>query len=396
MKQKKPLALLLSATLLAACHDTPEPTAVLYPALAVEPTSAPAPAPLVPITAGGTTQQIWPFTGQTLAGAPQDPINLIFAGEADPRSIRAALLSLSGDRTGVGFPATFPFDCTWKDAIGGLQTTYSETDRWEGSVIQLECGEYDPVRFHIRLFRAGPWTLANAHLDVLIPGTADHQVLTWELAEQLVTADFIRSGLLAAPPAQSGPINPAPFREIPPVIYNGLPPGLRALTGGPQANVTTPVPLQTNGSATILVLGDHVPLTPGTTTQSLVLQFNQVIPKPFCNPQNNIWMLVEGPLQLRHEVRVLRGGGLISQTSARGQLWATVVDPITRTPLVPRQRVRVREDYATGINNDDAAIRVGREYLHGPRPATAERMTFELEVGPNDHTRFQFNQSCWH
>jgi len=269
MKQKKPLALLLSATLLAACHDTPEPTAVLYPAHAVEPTSAPAPSPLVPITAGGTTQQIWPFTGQTLAGAPQDPINLIFAGEADPRSIRAALLSLSGDRTGVGFPATFPFDCTWKDAIGGLQTTYSETDRWEGSVIQLECGEYDPVRFHIRLFRAGPWTLANAHLDVLIPGTADHQVLTWELAEQLVMADFIRSGLLAAPPAQSGPINPAPFREIPPVIYNGLPPGLRALTGGPQANVTTPVPLQTNGSATILVLGDHVPLTPGTTTQSL-------------------------------------------------------------------------------------------------------------------------------
>lgn len=395
MKQKTLLPLLLGAALLTGCRDTHEPTAVPEPALTIEAASAPAPAPLVSITAGGVTQQIWPFTGQTLAGAPQDPVNLIFAGDADPRSIRAALLSLSGDRTGVGFPPVFPFDCTWKDAIGGLQTTYSETDRWEGSVIQLECGEYETVRFHIRLFRAGPWTLANAHLDVLIPGTADHQVLTWELAEQLVTADFARSGLLAAPPAQTGPINPSPFRDIPPFIYNNLPAGLRALTGGPLGTVTGPVPLQTDGRATILTLRTHVPLTPGTATQNLTLQYNQVIPKPFCNPGGNTWVLVEGPLQLRHEVRVTRSGALTSHTSARGQLWATVVDPLTRTPLVPRQRVRIRENYATGINSDDAAIRVWRDYTHGPS-RTPERMTFELEVGPNEHTHFQFNQSCWH
>ncbi|HEV2132103.1 MAG TPA: hypothetical protein VGR27_13405, partial [Longimicrobiaceae bacterium] len=128
MKQKTLLPLLLGAVLLASCRDTQEPTAVPEPARSMEAASAPAPAPLVPVTAGGVTQQIWPFTGTTLAGAPQDPINLIFAGEADPRSIRAALLSLSGDRTGVGFPPVFPFNCTWKDAIGGLQTAYSETD----------------------------------------------------------------------------------------------------------------------------------------------------------------------------------------------------------------------------------------------------------------------------
>lgn len=396
MKPKTLLPLLLGAALLAGCSDTPEPTAVLEPARAVEPASAPAPAPLVPITAGGTTQQIWPFTGVNLSGAPQDPINLIFAGQADPRSIRAALLSLSGDRTGVGFPATFPFDCTWKDAIGGLQTTYSETDEWEGSEIQLECGEYDPVRFHIRLFRAGPWTLANAHLDVLIPGTHDHQVLTWELAEQLVMADFIRSGLLAAPPAQSGPINPAPFREIPAIIYNNLPPGLRALTGGPQGNVTAPVPLQTNGSATILVLGQHVSLTPGTSRQNFVLQYNQVVPKPFCNADGNTWMLVQGPLQLQNEVRVTRSGALISKTSARGELRVTNVDPITRTPISPTLRASIREEYATGINDDDAAIRVLREWLHRAPGAPPERLRVELEVGPNDQTYFHFSQNCWH
>ena len=76
-------------------------------------------------------------------------------------------------------------------------------------------------------------TLGNAHFELLIPGTTDHQVLSWELAEQLVTVDMVRSGLLAAAPGSTAPINAAPgFRQIPAEIYNLLPAELRAASAG--------------------------------------------------------------------------------------------------------------------------------------------------------------------
>ena len=60
-----------------------------------------------------------------------------------------------------------------------------------------ECGTYGPIRFHLRLVKLGALTIGNAHFEVLIPGTTDHQVLSWELAEQLVTYDLARTGLSA-------------------------------------------------------------------------------------------------------------------------------------------------------------------------------------------------------
>src|SRR6185503_18651841 len=116
------------------------------------------------------------------------------------------------------------------------------------SVVQLQCGTYGPIRFHIRLFPQGEWTIANAHFELLIPGTADHQVLSWELGEKLVVADFARSGLLGAAPAQLAGLNPAPgYRSIPAVIYNGMPAQLKQIIGGP-AQTSTDVPIGTDGS----------------------------------------------------------------------------------------------------------------------------------------------------
>ena len=159
------------------------------------------PSPLVTAQIGQDAVQFWPYTGTNFAGEPQDPINLIFFGQADPRDIRAALLSLNGDRTALGFPAEAPFNSTWDDAIGDVQTAYGATiggemalsptpargngpDRfcasrgWSGSAIQLACGAYEGMRFHLRLFKVGSWTLGNAHLDVSIPGTTEHQVIS--------------------------------------------------------------------------------------------------------------------------------------------------------------------------------------------------------------------------
>ncbi|MCX5737031.1 MAG: hypothetical protein NTZ61_00755, partial [Proteobacteria bacterium] len=170
------------------------------------PSSEPqAPTGIVTVTTVGKALEFWPYTGNSFAGTPVDPVNLVFTGQADPVRIRAALLALDGDRTSAGFPDAYPFNATWVDAIGGdVQTTYVGADEgWVGSVVQLQLGGYDPLRIHLRLFRSeqpfgatGVWTLGAAHFEVLIPGTADHQVLSWELAKQVVVADLMRAGLL--------------------------------------------------------------------------------------------------------------------------------------------------------------------------------------------------------
>jgi len=254
------------------------------------------PSPLVTVDAAGNSLTLWPFTGTDFSGATQDPMNLIFVGNVSARDLREALLALDGNRTAFGFPDQFPFNSTWQDAIGGVQTGYGEPAGWVGNAIQLECGAYETIRFHIRFFEVGDYTLGGIHFEVIIPGTTAHQVISWELAEQFVTGDFLRSGLLGGVPTQTvNPINPSPsFGEIPAVIYNGLPVVLRKGIGGPLENVTDPVPIATDGRATILNLVGSVPAEQMVSGQDFVINFNQVIPKLFCTSGPFDFLLVQG------------------------------------------------------------------------------------------------------
>jgi hypothetical protein len=306
--------------------------------------SAPAPSPIAAVAVGSTSVQLWPYVSSNLQ-APEDPVSLIFVGEADPRALRAALLSLDGDRTAFGFPPVFPLNCTWDDAIGGVQGGYSEDAGWSGSAIQLQCGAYQPIRFHLRFFAAGGVTLGGAHFEVLIPGTADHQVLSWELAEQLVTVDFIRSGLLGAAPAQTAAINGSPWREIPPVIYNGLPAELQQLAGGPIGSTAAPVPIQNDGHATILSLAGRAAPVPNRPPQDFVIQFGQVVPKPFCAGGAFQYVYVDGPVRLRQWAEETPSGNFVSHFHAEGTLAVTPVDPSTSppTPIGDTYRAQVNE-----------------------------------------------------
>src|SRR5882672_1229843 len=110
------------------------------------------PAGVLAVSLGSEMLKLWPYTGESMDGAPSDPVNLIFVGNADPVRIRAALLNLDGDRTTFGFPAVYPFNAKWSDAVGGVHTSYSEGEGWQASVIQLQLGSYSPVRVHLRLF----------------------------------------------------------------------------------------------------------------------------------------------------------------------------------------------------------------------------------------------------
>jgi len=318
---------------LSACSDlneTSETTPVTTSAAA-----QPGPGGLVSVPVPGGATTFWPYTGTDFSGTGQDPINLVFSGEADALAIRAALMGLNGDRSAFGFPGAAPFNCTWSDAIGGSQTAYGDEAGWTGSAIQLQCGEYGPIRFHLRLFDAGAVTLGGVHFEMLIPGTADHQVLSWELAEQLVAADMMRTGLLAAaqPLTPTASIHAAPFRDIPAVLYNLLPVELKGIVGGPLGSVSAPVSIPTDGRATIVHLASAATVVPGVWAQDFVLEFGQTVPKPFCSPGPAAFLQLSGPVRLRQRIQVLENGRMIGSFHADGRLGIQPLDFSSGSPV---------------------------------------------------------------
>jgi hypothetical protein len=379
------------AAFLGACADEPQPTAPDSPASHAA-SSAPAPPGLRYVSFGGQSQMIWPFTTAQFPAQEQDPVNLIFVGQADPRNIRAALLALDGNRP--HFPPSPIFGCTWKDAIGGHQAAYSNSETWTGSAIQLECGDYQPIRFHLRIFSAGAWTLVNAHLDIIVPGTPDHEVIAWELARQLVVYDFQRSGLLApgAPLSETDVIHPRAFRQIHPAIFAGLPADLRALLL--QTNSITPDGrLLTNGRATILNLGVAAPPGPATAFQEVPIQFNQVIPTPLCNAGNE-FVLVQGPVRLQQRVERMPDGTLSSLVRGAGQLSVTPFDPGTGQPIGPPSQAEVADRFLGVVADQQNHVTMWqiREVLTGP--LAGQRLTVDMRVGPHGHVHYARHERC--
>jgi hypothetical protein len=302
------------------------------------------PAGLTAVHFGGESLTLWPYTGKSFDGAPSDPVNCIFVGQADPLCIRAALLALDGDRTAFGLPNVYPFNATWSDANGDVQTNYADGEGWTGSVIQLQLGSYQPIRAHLRLFRtgqrqgeSGQWTVGAAHFEVLIPGTADHQVLSWEVAEQLVKVNMMRTGLLDpdVPMLPTGLINQAPsFRDIPAFIYNGLPPDLLAIIDGPPQPVSAPVPIASDGEGTIFNLAKTAALVPGTASQTFTLTYDQVIPRPICSSGPTDYILIQGPVTFHTETALDAGGSYTFSVGFQGNLTGVPVD-VTQSPPAP-------------------------------------------------------------
>lgn len=319
----------------------------------MDPASQTPPSGLVTVSLGSEQLEFWPYTGTNFSGQRQDPINLIFFGEADPRDIRAALLSLDGDRSAFGFPPVAPFNSTWDDAFGDVQTAYGTDVSWTGVVVQLEAGNYQDARFHLRLFKVGQWTVGAAHFEIRIPGTTEHQVLSWELAEQFVVADFIRSGLLDddLPMMPTSMINESPFRTIPAIIYNGLPVELKSLAGGPLSDVSEDVPIGTDGHAMILNLGQTVDRIAETRVQNFVIDFNQIIPKPFCSSGELDFVLIQGPVEFYQTSRQTENGTFTVSAKARANLVVTPVNPLTGEPVGEPLDGRVIQKHDGSLSN---------------------------------------------
>jgi hypothetical protein len=363
------------------------------------------PAEIATVGLGGESLRLWPYTGNSFAGTPVDPINVIFAGQADPLKIRAALLALDGDRTAFGLPNAYPFNATWTDATGDVQTNYADGEGWTGSVVQLQLGNYEPARAHLRLFRTakpfgggGQWTVGGAHFEILIPGTADHQVLSWELAEQLVTVDMMRTGLLDAtvPMMPSGQINAAPsFRDIPDFIYNALPPELIAAIGGPPQPASGSVPIASDGQAMVFNVATAATVTPGPTTQTFTLNYNQVVPRPLCASGPTDWILIQGPLTFHKQTYLDESGKFDFTADFQGNLMATPVD-ITQSPPVP-----VGEPFPVIANENQngflqPASQLGQVHSRrlAPGRGGTEFQQMELKVGTNGQNSFRLRTKC--
>jgi hypothetical protein len=343
---------------------------------------APPPPSTVTVNLGSQSETIWPFTGNDFSGAASDPVNLIFTGTADPRTIRDALLSLDGNRTAFGFPNAFPFNCTWSDAFGDEQAAWAAAEGWQGSAVQLQCGTFTPMRFHLRLFGEGMFTVAAAHFDLLIPGTADHQTLSWEVPEALVTVDLVRSGFLTASPVLTEAITPAPaFRTIPTPVFNGLPAALRAAFGLPLANQSAPVPIPNDGRATVLSLQHEFEPLQTDVRVAFDLAYNRIIPKPFCSTGPLDLVRVEGPVHLNLRVQTNPSGRYARTGGASAVLSVTPVDP-SGQPTGPTVTAEASEVHRGTLTDHRSEIRfVLLRLINGDPP---QSLLSDLSAGDSD------------
>jgi len=395
------IGLLVAALLVAGCSgETPESPAkdVLSAQFAKQPHTAPT--PLVTVTWDTDELEFWPYTGAGFSSETVDPVNLVFVGEVDPVQIRAALMALDGDRTAFGFPDVPPFNSVWTDAMGAVQTTYAEGKGWIGSVVQLQLGDYDPVRFHLRLFETrqpfggGTWTIGAAHFEVRIPGTTDHQVIAWERAEEIVVADLVRSGLLGAAPVATDPITPAPYRVIPALIYNGIPDALKIAAGLPPGPTEDDVPIPNDGVATVLYVAGATTPVADTWTRNFTVEFNQVIPRPLCSGGALDWLSVVGPVNFYHRVTVSPEGEYDYEAEIRGKLTATPVDILQQPPAPTGDSFNaLASDVQSGFIDDrnSYVMMQGKRITHEGR---AEHQFIRLQVHERGAKHFSANVKC--
>lgn len=322
------------------CARTPLLTALLcLPPLAAAAWDGPdAPDGLRDVVAGAERLTLWPYTTSDFA-TPSDPINLLFPN-ADPRAIRQKLMALDGVRP--PFARVPGANCTWTDAIGYEQAAFADPAGWVGGAVQLACVTPGaplgaPFRFHIRLFRSGRNTIGNAHFEFLIPGTAEHEVLSWDLARDFATYDVGRAGVLTAAPGAVGLIPRGFFRSVRRPVYQAL-----AAAGAGELlaslGLALPdagdVPIPTSGAASTLVGGFQLRRAPSHATTTTRVDYSIVVPKPFCAVGPYDFVRLAGPLDFAMTVETDRYGRYERRLVVGGTLEVTPMMPTSATTFI--------------------------------------------------------------
>ena len=117
----------------------------------------------------------------------------------------------------------------------------------------------NPFRFHVRLFRQGEDTLGNAHFEFLIPGTAEHEVLSWDLARGVRHPRHGADRSTDGAPGGRPMIPAGSFRAVRRPVYDALrgrrrdpDPRGRSVSIPRRLPAGVDVPMPTNGAAAVL------------------------------------------------------------------------------------------------------------------------------------------------
>lgn len=295
------------------------------------------------VVVGGETYELWPWTTGTLnVTGPDDPVNLLLAGEADPRSVRAALMSL-GPRPMPPYE-DYGVTCTWTDAVGDEQASAAAPVGWTGSAIQLVCGEYG-FRLHLRLFDIGDAILVGTHYEVQVAGTDQHRTLSFSLAESMVLDDLIRTGLVDEDGiTQTQQVQGLTHGTVEAFIFNELPGELQAIMTGVPGDALNDVPKPNgDGKITVVPFVEHYTDAGTGSNQVFTIQYGQWVPKPFCGGPGDL-LYVEGPVQVTMTVTITADGTFQRHMRAEGELSLT-------PPVGPAYGAHITQDqqaWATG------------------------------------------------
>jgi hypothetical protein len=355
------------------------------------------PPPEETVFVGELNLELYPFTTNDFEQA-YDPINFILI-DVDPREVRQAFLGLSGQR-GMNH---LPFgQCTWADAMGSEQAAWAEVDGWVGGEVQLVCINPlapsplrelgDPFRVHVRLYREGDVTLGAAHFEVLIPWTAQHEVLSWDFAQFFVGVDLGRAGLQPAllDPVvlQTEPDNK--FRAIRRAVYDGLIKanpaviGLLSILGvyPPPGPGDVPIPLA--GLAPVLT-GDlpFDPIQEKIHTQ-IDVPYDITVPRPFCLGGPTDYVQLQGSLTLSLDVHTNPSGKYERRHQIAGTLWVTPLGSTDSEPAL------IWEDHRALLTDHYGQLwEKGSQELQGAAP---QSLQWRLDAGQRD--RYRERETC--
>lgn len=180
------------------------------------------------------------------------------------------------------------------------------------------------------------------------------------------------------------------------MIYNGLPPELRSLIGGPPVPVAEPVGIANDGTALIANLAGRTPASPGSVHHDFVVEFDQVIPKPFCVASPADFVHARGPVRFTQRVAADVRGEVNAQIQVEGPLSVTPVDIQTGLPSGPTRTAQINDHYsAQTMGRDGRASSTQLRLLTGVGgTGQVDTERTRLRVGPRGLTDYSRTERC--
>jgi hypothetical protein len=144
-------------------------------------------------------------------------------------------------------------------------------------------------------------------------------------------------------------------------------------------------------------VADAATIEAGVARQELSIQFDQVIPKPFCAAGPGSFVYVNGIVEVVQTVRVTPSGNLLSRFRARGTLSLTPVNPATSppTPLGEPYVAKIRENQRSIVT--DRHSLVAHLQFQTELPGTGPdrgRLKSVLNVGPGHSSHSSLEITC--